>query len=187
MTARDIQVTFDCGDPAGRGDQRGVEQFPARDERIDPRPQVGAEEPGVGGGEHRCEDSERVARQFVRVDRAERGGHHRHRGRGLAQVVEPDRVHPERREQVGDLRQFGRRADADRAVPFGGHPSQRAEAVRVGMRGDVGAVDGRADLDQRVIGGHLGAVHVRQSGGELGAQLPGFDELSHGPSDTVRP
>ena len=70
----------------------------------------------------------------IRVDRTERGRHHRHRGRGLAQVVVADRVHAERREEIGDLGEFAGAAHPDRAVAFGGDPLERAEPLVVAQR-----------------------------------------------------
>ena len=46
--------------------------------------QVLVEEPGVGDGQHRSEDPERVAGQFIRVDRAERDGNHGYGRRRIA-------------------------------------------------------------------------------------------------------
>ena len=56
--------------------------------------------------------------------------------RRVAQVVEADRVHAERGEDPRDLAQLGRRADPDRAVPFGGDPLDRPSRS---ARGAVGA------------------------------------------------
>ena len=111
-------------DAPGLGDQRGVEQLARAEEPLDPVAQVGGEEARIGGRQHRGEHPERVAGQLVCVDRPERGGHHRNRRRRVAQVVEADRIHAERGEQVGDVGEFARAADADRAVAFGGHPVQ---------------------------------------------------------------
>ena len=118
------------GDASGLRDQRGVEQPAPGQESFDASAQVRGEEARVGSGEHRGEHPERVAVQLIRVDRAERCGHHRHGRRGVAQVVEPDRVHAEGRKQVGDIGEFARIADADRAVAFGGHPL-RPDVARV--------------------------------------------------------
>ena len=115
-------------DAPGLGDQRGVEQLPrapgtARRGRAD----SGEKKRRVAGRQHRGEHPERVAGQLVCIDRPERRGYHRHRRRRVAQVVEADRVHAERGEQVGHVGEFAGAADADRAVAFGGHPVQRAE------------------------------------------------------------
>jgi hypothetical protein len=163
-----------CGDAPGLGDQRGVEEFARADEPLDAVAQLGGEEARVGGRQHRGEHPERVAGQLVCVDRPERRGHHRHRRRRVAQVVEADRKHAECGEQVGDVGKFARAADADRAVAFGGHPVQRAEPFGVGPGRRALAVHFAADLDERVIGRHLAAVEARQRCGEFGAQLPGF-------------
>ena len=101
--------TAGSGDARGFGDQRGVEQLPFRQEPLDPVAKFGGEEARVGGGQHRCEHPERVAGQLIRVDRPERGGYHGHRRGRVAQVVEADRIHAERGEQVGDVGEFGAR------------------------------------------------------------------------------
>ena len=111
----------------------------------------------------------------VCIDRPERRGDHRNRRRRVAQVVEADRIHAERGEQVGDVGEFAGAADADRAVAFGGHPVQRAQPFAAGTRCRAVAIHFAADLDERGVGGHLGAVHARQRRGEFRAQLPGFD------------
>ena len=112
------------------------------------------------GRQHRGEHPERVAGQLVCVDRPERGGHHRNRRRRVAQVVEADRIHAERGEQVGDVGEFAGAADADRAVAFGGHPVQRAKPFAAGTRCRAVAIHFAADLDERGVGRHLGAVQA---------------------------
>ena len=162
-------------DPAGIGDQLGIEQRSPAQVFVDPSAQVGVEEPAVPGGQHRGEHPERVARQLGGIHRPERGGHHRHGRSGLAQVVVADRVHSERREKVCDIGQFARCPDADRPVAFGGDPLDRSEPLGVRVGGHIVAVDGLADLDERGVGRNLGAVHRRQRRGEARPQLPDRD------------
>ena len=147
-------------DAPGLGDQGGIEQLARGDEPLDAVTQVGGEEARVGRRQHGGEHPERIAVQLICVDRPEGGGYHRHRLGSVAQVVEADRIHAERGEQVADLGEFAGAADADRAVAFGGHPLQRAEPVGGRVDGGVLAVHLGADLDEGGVGRHLGAVHL---------------------------
>ena len=47
------------------GDERGIEELPVADEPLHPGTQVVGEESGIGGGQHRGEDPERVVGQLV--------------------------------------------------------------------------------------------------------------------------
>ncbi len=111
----------------------------------------------------------------VGVDRTERRRHDRDgRLRRLAQVVEPDREHAERGEDRPTPAAVRRGADADRAVPLGGHAVDRAEPLRrIALeRGDERVHLGR-HVDERRVGGDLAAVDGRHLRRERGAQLPG--------------
>ncbi len=65
------------GDPACVGDEFGIEEPAPVDEPLHPGAQLGGEEPGVGGGQHRGEHPEWVAVQLVGVDGPKRRRHHR--------------------------------------------------------------------------------------------------------------
>ncbi len=147
------------GDASRLGDQRRIEQLPLGNEPLDTVAQIGGEEAGVSRREHRGEHPERVAVQLLYVDRPEGGRHHRHRRRGVAQVVEADRVHAERSEEVGQVGKFSGAAYADRAVTFGGHPLQGAQPIGVRRACRMIAVHAGADLDQGGVRRHLGGVH----------------------------
>ncbi len=151
--------------------KRGVEQPTRGKESLDPGAQLGGEEAGVGGGQHRGEHPEGVVLQLIRVDRAERRRHHRHRWGGVAQVVEPDRVHAERREQVGDVGEFAR-------VPTRIAPWRSRGQSRLVVAAQF-AVHLGTDFEKCGVGRHLGAVHAGQRGREFRAQPPGFDTFAH--------
>ena len=155
------------GRPVGQLEQLGPEQGPGADELLQPRLRLRVEEAPVGGDQHRGEHPERVLGQLVGVDRAEGGGDHRHRAlRGVPQVVEADRVHPEAGEHPRRLGQLARRAHPDRAVPLRGHPVDAAEPLGVGaVGGDEVGVHLPGDVDEGVVRGHLGPVQARPGGG----------------------
>jgi len=82
-------------------------------------------------GEHGGEDAERVPCQFLGVDRAEGGGHHRDRTPGrVPEVVEAHGMHAEGGEYPCHLGKFPGRADPDGAVALSCHPLDAAQAFR---------------------------------------------------------
>ncbi len=153
------------GGPVGQLEQLGPEQGPGADELLQPRLRLRVEEAPVGGDQHRGEHPERVLRQLLGVDRTEGGGDHRYRAlRRVPQVVEADRVHPEAGEHARGLGQLARRAHPDRAVPLRRHPVDAAEPLGVGtVCGDEVLVHLPGDVDESVVGGHLGPVQARQA------------------------
>ena len=161
------------GRPVGQLQQLGPEQGPGADELLQPRLRLRVEEAPVGGDQHRGEHPERVLRQLRGLDRTEGGGDHRYRAlRRVPQVVEADRVHPEAGEHARGLGQLARRADPDRAVPLRRHPVDAAEPLGVGaVCSNEVVVHLPGDLDERVVGGHLGPVQAGQAQGELGPQV----------------
>jgi hypothetical protein len=160
--------------PVGEGEQLRGEQLAGGEEGFQAGAQVVVEEPRVGGREHGGEDPERVARQLLAVGGAEGGGDDGHRaGGGLAQIVEAGRVHAERPEDACDLAHLPWRADADRAVALRGDPADGSEPLGVGAPGAQHVVVHLAgDVHEGGVGGDLPPVHVREPGGERGAQLP---------------
>ncbi|MNV38748.1 hypothetical protein D3C71_1303110 [compost metagenome] len=125
--------------------------------------------------QQRGEHAERIARQRLRVARAERGGMHRHAGH--REVVVADRVHAHQREQAAQRGQFFGGADPDRTVAFLVQPGAFIGAVQLlGQRrigGQHGVVDLGHQVDQRAVQRHLGAVHGGHRLGEQAADIVG--------------
>jgi hypothetical protein len=92
--------------------------------------------------------------------------------RGVAQVVEVDRVHAERRQHGAEVVQLGRRADPHRAVPLAGDPGDGPEPLgRVRPLAQHGRVDLRGGVHELLVRRDLGGVELGQSGGEAAPQL----------------
>jgi hypothetical protein len=97
------------GRPVGQLQQFGPEERPGADELLQPRLRLRVEEAPVGGDQASGKHPERVLRQRLGVDWTEGGRDHRYRAlRGVPQVVEADRVHPEAGEHPRGLGQFAR-------------------------------------------------------------------------------
>lgn len=125
--------------------------------------------------QQRGEHAKRICRQRRLVDRAECGGMHRHAGH--RQVVIAHWLHAHHCEQPTQGRQFGRRADADGAVPFQIQPRALVVALQPLRQRRIGLQRLRVDLrhqrHQVAIQRHLGAIHVRHRLGEPAADLIG--------------
>ena len=158
----------------GEGEEFFSEQLARADELFESCLSRFVEEATVIVREHRSEHAEGVLRELVGRDRAECGRNHRHRAaRGVAKVVEPDRMHPEAGEDTADLCEFSSRADANGTVALGGDAVDAAEAFGVSaIAGNEGFVHLARHVDERVVGGYFGAVELGEAHGELGAKFP---------------
>ncbi|MCW0417706.1 hypothetical protein NB689_003460 [Xanthomonas sacchari] len=128
--------------------------------------------------QQRGEHAEWIARQRRGIQRAERGGVHRHPG--YRQVVVADRRHAHHREQAAQRGQFLGGADADRAVPLLVQARAFVVALQLRLqcrvRGQGLRIDLRHQLHQRAVQRHLGAVHVGHGLREQAADSVGRNE-----------
>ena len=98
------------GDAPGLGDQRRIEQLVARPRTARHRRRRSTSKKRASAvASIEVNTRNGLWSSCICVDRTEGGRHHRHRRRRVAQIVEADRVHAERREQVGDVGEFAGR------------------------------------------------------------------------------